>query len=77
MKINNKYFVHESSYVDSDVSIGDNTKIENSVIYNTIIQSNSELININLKNSMIGNFVSIDGSSVEKEISAGDFSEIK
>ena len=27
MKINNKYFVHESSYVDSDVSIGENTKI--------------------------------------------------
>ena len=27
MKIHNKYFVHESSYVDSDVSIGDNTKI--------------------------------------------------
>ena len=27
MKIHNKYFVHESSYVDSDVSIGENTKI--------------------------------------------------
>ena len=27
MKINNKYFVHESSYVDNDVSIGENTKI--------------------------------------------------
>ena len=27
MKLNKKYFVHESSYVDSDVSIGENTKI--------------------------------------------------
>ena len=27
MKINNKYFAHESSYVDNDVCIGENTKV--------------------------------------------------
>ena len=59
------------------VSIGSNTKIENSIINNTIIQSNSTLKNLNLTNSMVGNFVQIDGSNLKKEVSIGDYTEIK
>ena len=53
------------------VSIGDNTIIEDSVIENTIIQTESHLINANIKNSMVGNKAYYDGSA--KEISIGDY----
>lgn len=54
------------------VSIGDNTTIENSVIHNSIIQNNSHISNIELRNSMIGNHVLLDGKS--HEFSIGDYS---
>lgn len=54
------------------VSIGDNTTVKNSVISNSIIQCNTEIINADLTNSMIGNFVIYDGEA--NEVSLSDYS---
>lgn len=53
------------------VSIGNNTKIEDSVITNTIIQTESYILNATITNSMIGNKVHFDGSA--NEVSIGDY----
>ena len=53
------------------VSIGDNTTIEESVVDNSIIQTESHIINANITNSMIGNKAYYDGSS--NEVSIGDY----
>ena len=53
------------------VSIGDNTKIKDSVITNTIIQTESYIVNANITNSMIGNKAHFDGSA--NEVSIGDY----
>lgn len=68
-----------NSCIGPHVSIGKNTKIENSKISNSIIQTNTNIVNGKLKNSMVGNYVSYKGKKDEtdKEISLGDFSEIK
>jgi len=66
MKINNKYFVHESSYVDSDVSIGDNTKIWHfsHIQSGAIIGENCSIgQNVNIGNNVkIGNYVKIQNN---------------
>ena len=66
MKINKKYFVHESSYVDSDVSIGDNTKIWHFSHIHTgaIIGENCSIgQNVNIANNVkIGNYVKIQNN---------------
>ena len=66
MKINNKYFVHESSYVDSDVSIGENTKIWHFSHIQTgaIIGENCSIgQNVNIGNNVkIGNYVKIQNN---------------
>ena len=66
MKINNKYFAHESSYVDSDVSIGDNTKIWHFSHIQTgaIIGENCSIgQNVNIGNNVkIGNYVKIQNN---------------
>ncbi|MBL7810600.1 MAG: NTP transferase domain-containing protein [Bacteroidetes bacterium] len=56
------------------VSIGDNTVLENCTIANSIIQNNSKLLNLECKNSMIGNHVLLDGKS--HEFSIGDYSTL-
>ncbi len=53
------------------VSIGDNTSIEDSVITNTIIQTESHIRNANITNSMIGNKAYYDGKA--NEVSLGDY----
>ena len=56
MKINNKYFVHESSYVDIGVSIGDNTKIWHfsHIQSGTVIGENCSIgQNVNVGNNVI------------------------
>jgi len=66
MKINNKYFAHESSYVDSDVSIGENTKIWHFSHIQTgaIIGENCSIgQNVNIANNVkIGNYVKIQNN---------------
>ncbi|MCB0734170.1 MAG: nucleotidyltransferase [Bacteroidetes bacterium] len=57
------------------VSIGDNTKITDSVITNSIVQNHTVINNANLNNSMIGNHVVYDGGS--NELSLSDYSTCK
>ncbi len=61
----------KGSVVGPYVSIGDNSVLINCVVSNSIIQGNSKLANIEFTNSMIGNFVQLDGHS--KELSIGDY----
>jgi glucose-1-phosphate thymidylyltransferase len=67
--------VLHNSTVGPYVSIGKGTRIENSTIENSIIQSESELKQVTLKDSMIGNHVKYNGSF--SSVSLGDFSELK
>ena len=63
-----------NSVIGPHVSIGDNVQIKQSIITNTIIQSNSTIENSNLKNSMIGNHTKI--YQQQQELSVGDYSEL-
>lgn len=56
------------------VSIGDKTVIRDSRIKTSIIQGNSLLVNVNLQNSMIGNFVTIEKKPLD--LSLSDYSTI-
>jgi glucose-1-phosphate thymidylyltransferase len=62
----------KGSTVGPNVSIGDNSVILNSTIENSIIQNETTIKNINFKNSMVGNFVTLDGNA--QEFSFGDYS---
>jgi glucose-1-phosphate thymidylyltransferase len=64
----------ENSIIGPYVSIGENTRIRNSVITNSIIQSNSQIKNVNLENSMIGNYVDYNGRPNEDSI--GDYTSL-
>jgi len=63
--------VLKNATVGPYVSIGDNTTIENSVISNSIVQSDTEIKNANLTNSMIGKHAIYDGEA--NEVSIGDY----
>lgn len=64
-----------NSKIGPFVSIGENTIIKDSIISNAIIQTNTSLLNVRTSNSMIGNHVTIEGTT--QELSLGDYSEIK
>jgi glucose-1-phosphate thymidylyltransferase len=64
-----------NSTVGPHASIGANSKIENSVIKNCIIQTNSTIKNAELTNSMIGNFSEYTGKS--NDASIGDYCTIR
>ena len=59
--------------VGPNVSIGANCEIENSTVSNSLVQNNTSLKDVNLTNSMIGNFVKLKGQP--KSVSLGDYSE--
>lgn len=61
-----------NSKIGPNVSVGNNTKIVNSNIDNSLIQENTVINHANLSNSMIGNSAEYHG--VSREISLGDFS---
>ncbi|AZA81961.1 nucleotidyltransferase [Chryseobacterium lactis] len=61
-----------NSKVGPGVSLGNNTKIVNSNIENSLIQENTRINHGNLSNSMIGNSAQYFG--VAREISLGDYS---
>ena len=63
------------SVIGPYVSVGAETEINNSRIRNSLIQSASTLNNVNLTNSMIGNFVMME--AIPSDVSLGDFSEWK
>jgi len=66
MNSNNKYFVHDSSYVDDGAIIGDNTKVWHfsHIQSNSIIGQNCSIgQNVNIGNNVIiGNFVKIQNN---------------
>ncbi len=66
--------VLENSVVGPYVSIGDNTRILDSRIKNSIIQQNSNVRSAMLENSMLGNFVIFEGTALD--LSLGDYNTI-
>ena len=64
----------ENSIIGPYVSIGEGSCVMNSVINNSIIQSNSRIVNVNLNNSMIGNYVEYKGRPNEDSI--GDYTSL-
>lgn len=66
-----KNAVIKNSVIGPHVSIGENTSIESSVIRNSMVQSNTVLTNLNLHNSMIGNYVEITAEAAD--LSIGDY----
>jgi glucose-1-phosphate thymidylyltransferase len=59
------------SVVGPYVSIGNNSMVFNSVVKNSIIQTNAKLGNCNITNSMVGSHVDFKGAVLE--FSLGDF----
>ena len=61
--------------IGPNVSIGDGTKITNSTVKNSLIQTFTEVKNAKLDNAMIGNFARFDGDFTQ--ISIGDYSVLE
>jgi len=73
-------FIGDNSEINNTVigpyvSLSSNSKIVDSVIKNSIIQKNSMIKNVNISNSMIGNFVNYEGKSLD--MSLGDYNSVK
>ena len=73
-------FIDEGAIINNSVigpyvSIGKNTKIKNSVISNSIIQSNCDIKEAVFSNSMIGNYVNIN--KIKDDLNIGDYNSIK
>ena len=67
--------VLKNSTVGPFASIGANTKIEDSNVKNSIIQTNTLIKNATLDNAMIGNYATFDGNFTN--VSIGDYSVLK
>lgn len=65
--------VIRNSKIGPNVSIGEECKLEDVVLTDTLIQNNTHLEDVNLTNSMIGNHVKLKGNP--KSVSLGDYSE--
>lgn len=65
----------KNARIGPNVSIGNGTKISNSTIQNSLIQTFSEVRNAKLNNAMIGNFAKFNGEFTE--ISIGDYSVLE
>ena len=66
--------IHNST-IGPYVSIGPETRIENSTIQNSMIQSRCVLSGVKLKNAMLGNHVKYNGDF--SVVSLGDYTELK
>jgi len=64
----------KNSVIGPYVSVEDETTIENALISNSIIQSNTKIKLLNGKNSMIGSHVEIEGNFVD--LSVGDYTNL-
>ena len=62
----------KNASIGPNVSIGDQSIVENSSIVNSIIQTNTTIKNANLDEAMIGNHVCFDGEF--RTVSIGDYS---
>lgn len=67
--------VIENSVIGPYVSVGEKTRIVDSRIRNSIIQSESFITHGMLENSMLGNFTTFEGSS--QDLSLGDYNAVK
>ncbi|WP_424492848.1 sugar phosphate nucleotidyltransferase [Salinimicrobium sp. GXAS 041] len=67
--------VLKNAKIGPNVSVGNGTKITNSTIEDSLIQTFAEVQNASLKNAMIGNFARFDGDFTE--ISIGDYSVLE
>lgn len=61
----------ENSVIGPYASIGEGSRIQNSIVKNSIIQSNTNVNESCINNSMIGNFVNLKGGM--REYSLGDY----
>lgn len=73
-------FVEEGAFISNSVvgphvSVGKDTKIEHSIISRSLIQEGTEIYNMNLKNSMVGNKVFV--ADKPKDLSVGDYCTYK
>jgi glucose-1-phosphate thymidylyltransferase len=66
--------VIENSVIGPHVSVGEKTRIVDSRIKNSIIQKETVITSAMLENSMLGNFVIFEGSSLD--LSLGDYNTI-
>jgi glucose-1-phosphate thymidylyltransferase len=64
----------ENSVIGPYVSVGKNTRIVDSRIINSIIQTNTTISRVVLENSMLGNFVNFETRALD--LSLGDFNSI-
>ena len=64
-----------NSTVGPNVSIGNNCKVDDSAIRNSLIQNNTQILNATLDNAMIGNHAKFDGNFTS--ISIGDYSVLE
>jgi glucose-1-phosphate thymidylyltransferase len=62
--------VLKNSIVGPHVSLGANTKVNDTIIKNSIVQQNSKINSANLQDSMIGNYVEING--IAADLNLGD-----
>lgn len=62
----------KNATVGPNVSLGDNSVVEDSTIQNSLIQTNATIRNAKLDNAMIGNHAKYDGNHTN--ISIGDYS---
>lgn len=60
-----------NSIIGPHVSLGKGTIVENSVIRNSIVQTNAKLISANIVNSMVGNHAEIRSKALD--LSVGDY----
>ena len=66
--------VLKNATVGPNVSLGDHCLVEDAAIEGSLIQTNSTITNINLKDSMIGNHAHVDGRWTS--LSLGDYSRM-
>lgn len=64
----------ENSVIGPHVSIGQETKITDSRISNSIVQKNCVLSRVVMENGLLGNFVSFESSA--SDVDAGDYTRI-
>ena len=67
--------VLKNATVGPNVSLGKNTKVEDSIIKNSLVQANSVIRNADLDNAMIGNNAVFNGKFTS--ISIGDYSVLE
>ncbi|AWM13782.1 nucleotidyltransferase [Flavobacterium sediminis] len=65
----------ENATIGPNVSLGDGTKVINSQIKNSLVQSNAVIVNAKLDNAMIGNHAKFDGEFTS--VSIGDYSVLE